>query len=141
MKSNATLTGRAVSIPVGLTISVLFNLIATIILSAVIACMLNQEKITWNQSGYMIMIMLFLASFCGAKIASNTIKHQRTIISFMSGLLYWGLLLCITALFFGGQFGAVMETALIICAGSVSASLITIPHFKQHTRKKRRGRL
>lgn len=141
MKSTGKITGRAASIPQGLTISSIFNLCATVILSAAIAYMLDRERITWHQSGYMIMILLFMTAFCGAKIAAHTIKHQRIIISFMSGLLYWGLLLCMSALFFGGQFGAVMETAFIICGGSICAVLITIPDFKVPGRKKRRGRL
>jgi len=126
--------GKASSIPGGMAIAASISIIITIASSAVIANFLNTEKITCEQAGYWIMGMLFLASFIGGKCAFAAIKRQRIAVSIMSGALYWGLLLCITALFFGGNFSAVWETAGMIAAGSGSAALLSVP-VKRNYRK------
>lgn len=128
-------TGKTNSIPGGLAIAASVSMVITFALSAAIAFFLNTEKITWMQAGYWIMGMLFLASYIGGKCAFASIKRQRLAISIMSGILYWGLLLCVTALFFGGDFGSVLETAGIIGAGSGVAALISIPKRKRYRGK------
>lgn len=128
-------TGKTNSVPGGLAIAAFVSMMITFTLSAIIAGLLNTEKITWMQAGYWIMGMLFLASFVGGECAFVSIKRQRFAISIMSGVLYWGLLLCVTALFFGGDFGAVWETAGIIGAGSGVAALISVPKRKKYRKK------
>lgn len=132
-------TGKAYSVSGGMAMSALINLIVTILWSLVIAYLMNKETITWQQAGYWIMGGIFCASFLGAKTAFIFIKRQRLLISLMSGILYWGILLCITALFFGGNCEAVLETAGIITSGSVTAALLTMPHTAQKHRKKGRA--
>lgn len=132
--------GKASSIPAGMAISSLFSIITTMIICAVIAYLLDQEKISWEETGYIIMIELLITSFCTAKIAANAIKRQVFLVSVMSGILYWGLLLCITGLFFGGKYSAVPETALLILAGSVTGALLSISKSSRTTRRTRKYR-
>lgn len=131
--------GRANSIPGGLTIAASVSMVITVTMSAVIAYFLNVEKMTWLQAGYWIMGMLFAASFAGGKCAYASIKRKRIAISMMAAALYWGLLLCITALFFGGEFDAVWETAGIIGAGAGTAALISVPNNRNKRKKTGRG--
>lgn len=128
-------SGKAGSVPGGIAVGVAVGMVTTLMLSLAIALLLNAERITWLQAGYWIMAMLFLTSFLGAKCAYAWIKHQRLLVSVMTGLMYWALLLCFTALFFGGQFGAVLETAGIIGAGSGTAALITMPNPAKYRKK------
>ena len=120
-------TGKIKTVPAGLAIAASASMITTLIFTAMIANFLNTEKITWEQAGYWIMGMLFAASFIGGKVGISAIGHQQFMISAMTGFVYWGMLLCITALFFGGFFDAVGVTAGIIGAGSCSAALLTKP--------------
>lgn len=131
IKSN----GKASSIPAGLAIAALVSMVITLMLSSVIAVYINSEKISWIQSGYWIMGMLFLASYVGGKCAFASIKRQKIAVSIMSGILYWGLLLCVTALFFGGDYGSVWETAGIIGAGSGVAALVSVPKRRSYHRR------
>ena len=123
--------GRAVSVPVGLGISLIITGTLTITATAVIAIMINNEIIQWTQVGFWIMVILLVSSFLGGKIAIYTIKRQRMLVSFMSGVLYWALLLCITALLFGGNYGSVWETGALIIAGSITAALIHLPQINK----------
>ena len=130
-------SGKALSIPAGLTLAVVVSIAVTAVVSTGIAYYLNTEKLNWTQAGYWIMGMLFGASFLGAKAVYAAVKRQRLIVSLLSGLVYWGLLLCFTALFFGGDYEAVGETAGIILAGTGCAALIT-PKKANHFAKKYR---
>lgn len=125
--------GKTMSVPGGLALSGAISLGITLLLSLLLAKLLDSQKIIWEQAGYWIMGMLFVSAFAGAKAANGVIRRQRLVITLMSGALYWGLLLCLTALFFGGNFDAVPETALVIIAGSGCAAMVSLPQ------KKRRG--
>ena len=127
--------GKAKSIPGGMAIATAVSMITTFLLSGLIAYGLHIEKMTWEQAGYWIMGMLFSASFLGSKCAYAAIKHQRGLLAVMHGVIYWGMLLCLTALFFGGEFGAVWETACIIGAGCGTAGLISGPERKKQRRR------
>lgn len=127
--------GKAKSIPVGMSISAIVSLSVTLLSSFVIAYFLNNERMSWEQAGYWIMGMLFSAAFLGGKSANVAIKHQKILISLMSGVLYWGLLLCLTALFFGGDYCGLGETAVLILAGSGSAALLSMSARNNRTPK------
>lgn len=132
-------TGKASSVSGGMAIAAFASMNTTLILSAVIAKLLDTERITWEQAGYWIMGMLYIASFIGGKSASAAMKRQRVLVCIMSGVLYWGLLLCMTALFFGGKFSAVWETAGMIAAGCGTAALLPEPRKKKHEKRIRRS--
>ena len=128
-------TRKAKSFPKAMTIAATVSMTVTLLGSAGIAVLLNMARITWEQAGYWIMGMLFVSSFIGAKCAFAAIKCQRILISMISGMLYWGLMLCIAALFFGGRLDAIWETAGIIGAGSGTAALLTFPVTTKNRKK------
>ena len=138
MAITTTRTGTAGSIVKGITIATTSSIMITIVGSAMIAACINLEKITWEEAGYWIMGMLFLAAFVSGKIAHVIIKRQRIAVSLMTSFLYWGILLCTTALFFGGDFGPLFETAAIILAGCITSSMILTSFSKNNKRKNNR---
>ena len=125
MATTTRFSGKTMSVPGGLAIGAAAGMVTTAAFSGAIAFYLNCEKISWSQAGYWIMGMLFLASFIGAKAAYGAIKRQRLAVSMLSGLLYWGLLLGLTALFFGGDYEAIGVTGALIGAGTGTAALIS----------------
>lgn len=131
--------GKTQSIPKGLALSSFISIFITLVVSLLIADSLNKERITWEQAGYWIMGMLFTASFVGGKSAYFVIRRQRFTISIMSGIMYWGILLCITALFWGGNFEAVWETAVLIGSGCCTSAVLYLPNVNKHKQKAGRG--
>jgi len=115
--------GKATSMPVGFFWGGVSSIVITLLISAVVAWLVISQKITQDQVGYGVMILLIIASFAGAKVSYGKIKRQRMIVSFASGLVYFGILMSVTALFFGGQYNGVGETALMIFCGSALAFL------------------
>ena len=130
--------GRTMSVPGGMAIAAIISMGITLLAATVMAAMLNAEKISWQQTGYWIIAVLFLSAYAGSKGAYAAIKRRRLAISLMSGGLYWGLLLCITALFFGGNYDAVPETAAVIVAGSGCAAMVSLPQRQTKPKKKRK---
>lgn len=123
MKNTNRISGRASSIPAGLALGGAVSVGVTILFAAIMAKLLVSESMTWENAGYGIMVLLIASSFAGAEVAYRKIKRQKLMICMLSGLVYFAILLSITALFFGGQYEAVGVTMGLITAGCGSAAL------------------
>lgn len=121
------------SMPGGLAFGGLSSLAVTLIFAAILAKLIEAETLPETSIGYGVMVLLLLASFVGALVASGRIKRQRLLVCLASGLIYFLLLLSMTALFFGGQYSAVWQTALLVLCGSMLAAMM-------HLREKRGGK-
>lgn len=135
-------TGRAVSMPSGLFTGVLNSVVSTLIGTAIIATLTAKEIIHETQIGYGIMILLIVASWIGSYISWKKIKRQKLIVCFLSGGLYYCILLLFTLLFFGGQYDGAGETALLIICGSTLSVLVNLRStntIKRRRAKKRNG--
>ena len=125
MQGNERPTGTAMSIPGGLALGGLISLTVTMLLSGIIALLIHRQVLQHRAIGYGVMVLLTTAAFAGAMTAQNRIKHLRLMMCMISGILYWGQLLTITALFFGGQYAAVAETGSMILCGSGLAAFLS----------------
>ena len=125
MVVNRKVTGKASSVPAGLALGGAVSLGITLILAAVIAKMVSDEKLAEENIGYGVMVLLFTASAAGAAVANRRIKRQKLLVSALSGVLYLGILLSITDLFFGGQYEAVGVSALLVMSGSLVTALLS----------------
>lgn len=138
MNNKVKRTGTASSIPGGILFASFISISFTAAISAIIAYCIHNERITWEQSGYWIMGMLVVSAFIGGKCAFGLVKRQRAMIAIMSGVLYWGVLLCLTALFFGGDYSAIWETAGLIGAGCITSALIPATNNRKQSKKPKR---
>ena len=110
---NQKSTGRALSIPGGIAMGTCLSMILTIFSCAVLAWMVDNEKMQWEK-----------------------MKRQRLMVCLLSGAAYLAVLLSLTALFFGGQYQAVGVTSALILAGSGTAGLLGVkPAGKRSHRK------
>lgn len=132
------MNGKASSIPAGLGAGAGVSVVITLAGTAVLAKMLDAETIQWESIGYGILIMIMLSAMLGSLTAIRKVKRQFALVSLMSGFVYWGILLSITALFFGGQYEAVGVTLLLVAAGSGCAFLLTLQGGRGGSTKHRR---
>ncbi len=136
MVTNQKPTGRASSMPAGLLIGAAGSLIITLIAAFILAKLLDAETLPWENVGYGVMILLLLSSMVGALLAYGKIKRQRMMVCMLSGVIYFGILMSITALFFGGQYDSVGVTALLILGGCGSVGLLGMREKRAGKRKK-----
>lgn len=118
-------TGRTRSMPVGLTLGAAVALALTLTLSLIGAKLIDMGKIKEQQIGYLAMGILMLSAFLGALVACGAIRRRKGMVCALSALIYYCLLLSITALFFGGQYQGMGVTALVVLCGDALALLLT----------------
>ena len=136
MKQTAKIKGRAMTIPGGLAYASAISIFLTILMSGSISLALEKGWLPFEKSGYAVMLLLFLTAVSGGIAASKRIKHQILAVCIANGVIYFLLLMSITALFYGGQYSAVGETGLVIAAGSSMAALLCLKG-KNSGKKKR----
>lgn len=124
MKQTSTYTGRSLSVPAGLLFGTGISISVTVLGAVVVAYLLEHETVKWESVGYGVLFVLLLASFLGAKASWMKIKRQRMMISLMSGILFYAVLLSMTALFFGGQYESAGVTLVLVIAGSCTAGIL-----------------
>ena len=130
-------TGRALPMPVGFAWGTATSLSAVILGTAITAKLIDSEVITWDSTGYMILTILILSSWIGGLTSYQKIKRQKVTVCLVNGILLFLSLFIITALFFGGQYSGVGETALLIACGSILAVFTENREKRKNIRKMR----
>ena len=121
---NKKVTGNSSSLPIGIGMGVGLALLVTLIGSATAAWMISTDKIEEETIGYSVMVILILSSFLGSWIAVLKTKRLRLQVSFITGGIYYLLLLAITALFFGGQYQGMGITLMLVLVGCAITIMI-----------------
>lgn len=124
MSSTRKVTGTASSIPAGLALGGFTSLVLTAAGSALTAYLILSEQLPEAAVGYCALMILLLSSAAGAWIAVKRIKHRRLFVCGLSAAVYYGILLSITALFFGGQYQGMGVTALTVLGGAGAVALL-----------------
>ena len=138
MTVNQKVTGTATSMPAGIAIGWTASVLTTVAGSALVAKLISDEILADTAIGYGAMFILLLSAALGAAISEAKVKRMRLQVCLLSGLVYYGSLLGITALFFGGQYQGMGVTALLVAAGTSLVILLGGRDKKQ--RKHRKGR-
>ena len=126
MRVNRKPTGRASAVPVGLGWGLLASTAITLSGCLLTANLINREIISWERSGYAIMVILLLSAWTGAAVTAGKIRRRRALMCLGAGIAYFLLLMTATALFFGGRYSGVGETGLMIFCGSMLGILTGI---------------
>lgn len=134
MVTNRKVTGRTVAMPIGLGLGAAVSLGSTLVLAMLTAKCMDNQWLAEKNAGYASVRILLLSSFLGAAMAYGKVRRHRGVVCMASGGIYYGTLLLITALFFGGQYQGMGVTALVVLAGCVTYLLLG----SRDPRKKRR---
>ena len=124
MTVNRKVTGTAVTIPAGVGIGGGISLLLTAVGACVVAKLISAAVIQENAIGYGAMMIILASSIGGSAIAVNKVKKRMLQVCALVGILYYVMLLAMTAVFFGGQYQGMGVTALLILAGCGAVILI-----------------
>lgn len=133
-------TGRASSVPAGLAAGAAVSAVMTALGTVLMAVFLHREMIAWETIGYGILTMIMLSAYLGAVTAWRRIRRQKLLVCLMSGVVYFGFLLLLTALFFGCQYEAVGVTGLLVAGGIGCAAMTGAGKGRHRSGKTRRVR-
>ena len=117
-------TGRAVSIPSGLAAGAITSIMVTLIVSAVGAWMIAAEVMPQKQIGYCSVVSLLLAAIFGSLTAMKRVKRKTMMVGLLNGGVYYGILIILTVLFFGGNLQGMGVTMVVVLLGSLTGILI-----------------
>lgn len=124
MVVNRKVTGRAMSMPAGISAGIVIAIAITIFGAVVVAWAVSREMLVFHSIGYGAMLILLAASIIGAMSAKALVKHRALVVCLGTGVGYFLSLLAITALFFGGQYRGVGTTFALVCAGAGTAGML-----------------
>lgn len=134
-------TGRTWSVPGGMAVGAGMSLGITAGAVGILAKLVDTETIAWENIGYGVMVMLLVASFFGALFAYGRIKRQRLLVCLLTGMVFFAILMSLTALFFGGQYDGALLTLLLILVGSGAAGVLGLRKGRGDHRKHLRRRM
>ena len=117
-------TGRAVSIPSGLAAGAITSVMVTLIISGAGAWMIAAEVMPQKQIGYCSVVSLLLAAILGSLMAIKKIKRKPMVVGLLNGGVYYGILIILTVVFFGGNFQGMGVTMAVVLLGSLAGILI-----------------
>lgn len=135
---HTTKARQAVRIPGALAAGGAASMALTLVLSLVLAWMVDKGHLPWEQIGYGILALLLICAFAGALVGYHQAGRQRLAVCLGCGGVYFLLLLAATALFFGGTYHAVGVSGGLILAGSGCAGLLAPARGRAGVHKKRR---
>ena len=113
------LQGKTKSMGAGLLLGALLSIAILFLELGVLAELIEKEIIAYSSMGYGILFSITAAAFAGSALSIGLIRRRVLLVAGAHGLMLWATLLCITALFFGGRYGAVAVTGLLVMCGSV----------------------
>lgn len=137
-KGTKTMQGTS-SVVSALVVGAAASVAVTLIGTAICAALISAETINAGSLGYCAIGILLLSSFIGAAAAAGKRKEKRLYTSLIAGAIYMIVLLCVTALFFGGRYEGVAVTALVIFSGSILNTLLG--QSRKNTPKSRRSKI
>ncbi|MBE6958790.1 MAG: DUF3792 family protein [Ruminococcaceae bacterium] len=123
-------------IPGGLALAILVSVVVTLTGSAVMAILIAGGTVGEGSGSAAASCIQALSAALGALTATACVKKMRLQICLLSGLVYYLVLLGITALFFEGEYAGFGRSALMVLLG---CGIIAFwPSKKSHTGWKRR---
>lgn len=124
MVMNKKVTGKAMSMPAGLSVGLAVSIVVTLIATAVTANLVLAQRVGESAIGYIAVIVLLLASAMGSWLAAALIKRRWMVVCLATGGIYYLALLATTALFFGGQYQGMGVTAMAVLGGCGAIGLL-----------------
>ena len=118
------MTGRAINLPAGTFLGAVLAFGWTILTSALLAWLVHKEVLKEENIGYGSMAILLSSALLGSMLAYSKVHRQKLWLCICVGIVYYLMLLSLTALFFGGQYTGMGVTGLLILGGCGTAALI-----------------
>lgn len=141
MVVNRKPSGTAKSMPVGLALGWVTEMLVTVAACTLLAALILNGQAGWGAMGYGVMGILLLSAYLGAATACSQVGRRKLMVCGISGAIYLLTLAAIVVLFFDGKFDAVWVPTLLVAGGTAAAALLHCREKQEKSRRKRSRRL
>ena len=114
----------------------LICLLSVLIFAGVCAFIIENGAIPESGSGACGSVALAISTFLGALSIRGDDKVQKSFMRLLGGVIYYGILLCIAALFFSTGFTGMGRNALMVLLGCSGAILCGFARFQGKGKQK-----
>ena len=125
-----------ISYGAGIGAGMLVSILTTLLLTAIGAWLIDRGSVNETSINVMVIVIHFISAVFGAWAAYALLKKRRLIVCTGTGVAYAILMICLTALFFGGQYSGITETVVSSTLGGLAVGLLGVLENK-HTRTKK----
>lgn len=95
----------------------------TFLCAAVGAAVISSGVLSEGAMDYLTIAILLVATLIGAMSGAGGAKEKRLYVCLLVAVIYFGVLLAMTALIFDGQYDGVIVTAVVLFSGSIVAAM------------------
>ncbi len=114
------------SVPLGLGLGIAVSIGITLLAAVILAVLVDSQTMHPESVSTGIYIALVLASAAGTLTALAAVKQQLLLVSVLLGAVYLGMLLSMTALFFGGEYKGQGTAAVTVFGTCLAISLLQL---------------
>lgn len=122
MKQNKTVMGGTMGR--GIVLGAVISMAVTLICTAVFGAMVSAGTIRENVVGYISIGILLLATVIGTLSGIRNVQEKKLYCGLGIAAVYFGLLISMTALFFGGQYDRVTVTSFVLFLGAIGGMFL-----------------
>ena len=114
------------SMPLGrsLALGATMSMVVTLIFAAVFAAMISAGVIGENMTGYISNGILLLAAVIGSLTGVGKLQEKKLYWSLGIAVIYFLLLLAMTALFFDGRYDRITVTSFVLFLGAIGGAIL-----------------
>lgn len=127
-----------ISIPLGLALGAGTSLAVAFLGTALLAWLIGNERLPEERMSIAVPAVLLVAGIVGAWMAASKTKHKRLPVCLGSGLVFFLVLLSLTALFFGGQYEGLMINGAAVLLGSGVMALLGLRGQRGNSRRRKK---
>ena len=136
----ASKQNRAGSIPASLASAAVVGVAATAAGAGLMSWLIIREVLSELSIGYSAMGILLIASFLSAWVALSRAQKKAMVVSALSGLIYYGILLLVNMLCYKGGMEGTLVTGLLVLGGTGAALLLFLKRSEEGGRRRRKNK-
>lgn len=119
-------------------VGAVISMVVTLALTAVGATLVVSEVVAVTRVKYYVILVLLASAMIGTA-ASAKKSDRKLYIGLIAGVLYFLLLLSVTAVFFEGQYHGIGVSVITVISGCVAAVLLGFREGKRVNKRRRRS--
>ena len=132
MAKKRKLFSKGLTAPVAVALGVAISMAVMLLGALLMAYLVLKGSISMDALGIAAAVVLAIASALGSWCASILNAEKRFLVTALTALVFFLMLLGITAVFFDGMYSGLCFTALVILAG---AGVTLLPKLQKNPRK------